>query len=104
MYGKLGKRLTRGFGKAHHLAKDLYGGVRRFASAVDQGADLVGRLHSAVGPALQQTDMGRQASRAIKSGMEGYAHAKGGVMAKHREVEDMGSRVRTFAPELSALF
>ena len=104
MYGKLAKRVYRGFGKAHHFARDVYGGARRVASAIDQGADLVGRVHQAVAPALAQSDMGRQASRAIKSGMEGYAHGKSSILAKHREVEETTSRVRSFAPELSALF
>ena len=104
MYGKLAKRLYKGYGKVHHYARDMYGGARRVAHAIDQGADLVGRVHQALAPALTQTDMGRKASKAITSGMEGYAHSKSSILAKHREVEETTSRVRSFAPELSALF
>jgi hypothetical protein len=53
---------------------------------------------------MEQSQYGRQASRALTSGVEGYHHEKSKLLARHREVEETTGRVRQFAPELSALF
>ena len=104
MFGKLGKRYAGHFNKAKGYAMGAYRAGRQIASAIDAGADIVSRTHQALAPLLQETDVGRKASRAVTSGMEGYDHAKSNVLSKHRKVEETAGRVRQFAPELSALF
>ena len=75
-----------------------------FKTGVDMAVDVARRTHEALRPVIDQSHYGRQASRAINSGMEGYQHEKSKVLARHREVEEATGRVRQFAPELSALF
>ena len=81
-----------------------YGQARHIAHSIDQGVDLMSRVHQAVQPALESSQYGRTASRALTSGMEGYVHEKNKMLERHRGVEEMTGRVRQFAPELSSLF
>jgi hypothetical protein len=104
MFGKLGKRWASHYSKAKGHMTYAYGQAKHIAHAIDQGVDLVSRVHQAVQPALQQSQYGRTASKAITSGFEGYAHEKSKVLGKHREIEEATGRVRQFAPELSGLF
>ena len=107
MFGKLGKRYAGHLGhfsKVKGFAMGAYRTGRQIAAAIDAGADIVSRTHQALSPLLQETDVGRKASIAVTSGMEGYDHAKSNVLNKHRKVEEAAGRVRQFAPELSALF
>ena len=104
MIGKLGRRFASQYSKVKNHASYAYGQARHIAHTIDQGVDLVNRVHRAVEPALQQSQYGRVASKAITSGMEGYGHEKSKMLSKHREVEEMTGRVRQFAPELSSLF
>ena len=104
MFGKLGRRFASQYSKVKGHAAYAYGQARSIAHTIDRGVDLVNRVHRAVEPAMQQSQYGRAASRAITSGMEGYGHEKSKVLRAHREVEEATGRVRQFAPELSSLF
>ena len=104
MFGKLGRRFATQYQKAKGFAHHAYAQARYVAQAIDTGVDVASRVHRALEPALQQSQYGRAASKAITSGMEGYGHEKSKLLSKHREVEELTGRVRTFAPELSSLF
>ena len=104
MFGKLGRRFVSQYSKAKgHLAY-AYGQARHIAQGIDNAMDVARRTHEALRPVMEQSQYGRQASRALTSGVEGYHHEKSKLLARHREVEETTGRVRQFAPELSALF
>lgn len=104
MFGKVGRRWASQYSKAKGHLSYAYGQAKHIASSIDAGVDVARRVHESLRPALEQSQYGRQASRAITSGMEGYQHEKSKLMTRHREVEEATGRVRSFAPELSGLF
>ena len=104
MYNKVKKTITSNFAKVKSLASGAYHQTKKIAGVIDQGVSVMGKVHSAISPLLQDSEIGRQASRAITSGMTEYSKAKGSVQQKHRAVEELGTTVRRAAPELSALF
>ena len=104
MLKMFGKVTHQGF---HHALRNVKHGLmsacntsRKVMSDIDYGADLLSRVHGAVKPLTDQTDVGRRAGSAIRAGLGEYSKAKGRVGAKHHEIEDTAGRVRAAAPEL----
>ena len=101
MFGKVtAQGFSHAIGRVRHGLMGAYNTGRKMATALDQGMDILSRVHRAVKPLTDQTDIGRQVDATLQKGMGEYGKAKGRVVQKHREIEDTVGRVRAAAPEL----
>ena len=82
---KLARRTSDFFSKVKSYAGSAYYHGKSLAQAIDQGADIVRRVHGALEPALKDSQYGRAASQNIKSGLGNFEHLKSGVLKRHRE-------------------
>ena len=99
-FGKAKRQFLSNYSKVKSVAQHAYHSGRKIASYIDEGLAIAGRVHQAIRPLLDETEAGRQASRAIKSGMTQYSQAKESITQKHRRIEETAGLVRTAAPEL----
>ena len=101
MWQKHVRRFVGHYSKVKEFGMNAYQTGRAVAHAIDHGASVVHRTHEALAPLLQNSEVGRSASRGIKSGLGDFEHLKTKATKAHREIENASTRVRTALPEYS---